>query len=154
MPSFFRVYTRVHMHFPAYTIKIIKNIYKNSLFSSWVDGYSGSSTTPARGQLFPTVETNLREYKSPSCAWSKGEREIIDIILCWYSLSKSEFPCLLHFPVHYRKPLFPGDAHLICTSSEGILARQGWDGSGRQSARISWKDSGDLSTRYFYTCYL
>ena len=76
MPSFFRVYTRVHMHFPAYAIKIIKKYIKKSLFSSWVDGYSGSSTTPARGQLFPTVETTLREYKIPSCVWSKGERKL------------------------------------------------------------------------------
>ena len=125
----------------------------------WVDGYSGSSTTLARGQLIPTVETTLREYKSPSCVWPKGEREFIDIILCWYSLSKSEFPCLLHFPVHYRKPLFPGDAHLfifhlVCTSLEGILARQGRDGSGQRYSRRSWKDSGDLSTRCFCTCYL
>ena len=26
------------------------------------------------------------------------ERESIDIILCWYSLSKSDSTCLLHFP--------------------------------------------------------
>ena len=32
---------------------------------------------------FQLIETTLREYKSPSCSWPKGEREIIDIILCW-----------------------------------------------------------------------
>ena len=63
----------------------------------------------------------------------------------------SDFPCLLHFPVYYRKPLFPGDVHqlichLVCTSLESILARQGRDGSGRRSVRILWKDSGDIST--------
>ena len=49
------------------------------------------------------------------------------------------------FPVHYRKPLFPWDAHypichLVCTSLEGVLARQGLDGSRRRSAQRSWKD--------------
>ena len=76
MPRILRVYTRVHMYFYAYSIKIIKNIYKNSLFSGWVDGYSGSSTTPTRAQLFPTDETTLREYKNPSCAWPKGGRNL------------------------------------------------------------------------------
>ena len=69
--TFPRVYASPTALF-AYAIKIIKNIYKNSLFSGWVDGYSGSSTTPARGQLFPTVETTWREYKNPSCVWPKG----------------------------------------------------------------------------------
>ena len=125
----------------------------------WVDGYSSSSTTPARGQLFPTVETTLREYKSPSCAWPKGERNFIDIILCWNPNSSLISRASCTFPDFYRKPLFPGDVHpfichLECTSLESILARQGWDGSGRWSVRRSWKDSGDLSTRYFCTCYL
>ena len=53
MPRIFRVYTQVHMYFSAYAIKTIKK-YINSLFSDWVDGYSSSSTTPVRGQLFPT----------------------------------------------------------------------------------------------------
>ena len=48
------MYTRVHMYFSTYAIKIIKKYIKKSLFSGWVDGYSSSSTTPARGQLFPT----------------------------------------------------------------------------------------------------
>ena len=77
MPRLFCVYTQVHTYFSAYAIKIIKNIYKNSLFLGWVDGYSGSSTTPARGQLFPTVEITWREYKSPSCVWPKGGRELL-----------------------------------------------------------------------------
>ena len=34
-------------------------------------------------QLLLTAETNLREYKSPSKVWPKGERKDIDIILCW-----------------------------------------------------------------------
>ena len=34
------------------------------------------------------------------------EREIIiDIILCWYSLSKSDSPCLLHFPSSFQETL-------------------------------------------------
>ena len=54
------------------------------------------------------------------------------------------------FPVHYRKPLFPWDTHpficyLVCTSLEGVLARQGLDGSGRRSAK-ALEGSGDLST--------
>ena len=32
MPRLFRVYTRVHMYFSAYTIKTIKNIYKFPIF--------------------------------------------------------------------------------------------------------------------------
>ena len=34
MPSFFRVYTRVHMHFPAYAIKIIKKYIKIPYFQA------------------------------------------------------------------------------------------------------------------------
>ena len=60
------------------------------------------------------------------------------------------------FPVHFRKPLFPWDTHpficyLVCTSLEGVLARQGLDGSGRRSAK-ALEGSGDLST-YFCTYY-
>ena len=49
------------------------------------------------------------------------------------------------FPVHFRKPLFPWDIHsficyLVCTHLEGVLARQGLDGSRRRSARRPWKD--------------
>ena len=148
MPKLFHVYTRVHMYFSVYAIKIIKNIYKKSLFSGWVDGFSGSSTTPACGQL---IETTWREYKSPSCAWPKRERNFIDIILCWNPTSSLIPHASCTFPDLYRKPLFPGDVHpfichLECTSLERILARQGRDESGRWSARRSWKDSGDLST--------
>ena len=107
MPVLFRVYTRVQLEFSAYAIKMIKKIYKKSLISRWVDGYSGSSTTPARGQLFPTVETTWREYKNPSCAWPKGERELLIL----YSVG-IPYPSLIPhasctFPVHCRKPLFP-----------------------------------------------
>jgi len=54
------------------------------------------------------------------------------------------------FPVHFRKPLFPWDTHpficyLVCTSLEGVLARQGLDGSGQRSAK-ALEGSGDLST--------
>ena len=55
------------------------------------------------------------------------------------------------FPVHYRKPLFPWDAHLpichlVCTSLEGVLTRQG---AGRIQTTVCSKaleGSGDLST--------
>ena len=60
------------------------------------------------------------------------------------------------FPVHFRKPLFPWGIHpficyLVCTHLEGVLARQGLDGSGRRSAK-ALEGSGDLST-YFCTYY-
>ena len=72
MPVIFRVYTRVQLEFSAYAIKMIKKYIKKSLISRWVDGYSGSSTTPARGQLFPTAETTWRDYKKTSYVWPKG----------------------------------------------------------------------------------
>ena len=100
---------------------------------------------------FQLIETTLGEYKIPSCAWPKGERNFIDIILCWSPNSSLISRASCTFPDFYRKPLFPGDVHqfichLECTSLESILARQGRDESGRQSAWRSWKDSGDLST--------
>ena len=100
---------------------------------------------------FQLIETTLREYKSSSCAWSKGERNFIDIILCWNPNSSRNSRASCTFPDFYRKPLFPGDVHqfichLECTSLESILARQGRDGSRRRSVQRSWKDSGDLST--------
>ena len=150
MPRLFRVYTLVHTHFSVYAIKIIKNIYIIPYFRA------GLMVTPVVqppqhvANCFQLIETTLREYKSPSCAWPKGERNYR-----YYTLLepqfKSDFPCLLHFPDFYRKPLFPGDAHqfichLMCTSLESILVRQGRDGSRRRSVQRSWKDSGDLST--------
>ena len=100
---------------------------------------------------FQLIETTLREYKSPSCAWPMGERKIIDIILCWNPNSSLISHASCTFPDFYRKTLFPGDVHqfichLVCTSLESILVRQGRDGSRRRSVRRSWKDSGDLST--------
>lgn len=55
------------------------------------------------------------------------------------------------FLVQYRKPLFPWDVHpfichLLCTSLEGVLARQGLDGSGRWFCSKALEGSGDLST--------
>ena len=102
-------------------------------------------------KCFQLIETTLREYKSPSCAWPKAERNFIDIILCWNPNSNLNSRASCTFPDLYRKPSFPGDVHpfichLECTSLESILARQGRDGSRRRSARRSWKDSGDLST--------
>ena len=83
---------------------------------------------------FQLIETTLREYKSPSHAWPKGEREIIDIILCWNPISSLISCASCTFPDFYRKPLFPGDVHqfichLVCTSLESILVRQGQDNS-------------------------
>ena len=106
---------------------------------------------------FQLIETTLRDYKSPSCVWHKGERNFIDIILCWNLNSSLNSRASYTFPDFYRKPLFLGDVHpfichLECTSLKNILARQGRDGSGRWSVRRSWKDSGDLSTLYFCTC--
>ena len=100
---------------------------------------------------FQLTETTLREYKSPSCAWPKGERNFIDIIRCWNPSSSLIPRASCTFLDLYRKLLFPGDVHpfichLECTSLESFLARQGQDKSGRRSARRSWKDSGDLST--------
>ena len=106
---------------------------------------------------FQLIETTLREYKSPSCAWPKRERNFIDIILCWNPNSSLNSHASCTFPDFYRKPLFPGDVHpfichLECKSLESILARQGQDGSRRRSVRRSWKDSGDDSTFYYCTC--
>ena len=158
MPRLFRVYTRVHMYFSAYAIKIIKKYIKIPYFRAGLMVTQVVQPPQHVANCFQLLKLLWGSIKAPH-VYGLREREIIDIILCWNPLSKSEFPCLLHFPVHYKKPLFPGDAHLsichlVCTSSEGILARQGWDGSRRRSARRSWKDSGDLSTRYFCTCYL
>ena len=157
MPRLFRVYTRVHMYFSTYSIKIIKKYIKIPYFRA------GLMVTPIVqppqhvANCFQLIETTLREYKSPSCAWPKGERNFVDIILCWNPNSSLNSHASYTFPDFYRKTLFPRDVHkfichIECTSLESILARQGRDGSRRRSARRSWKDSGDLSTLYFYTC--
>ena len=150
MPRLFRVYTRVHIYFSSYAIKIIKKYIKFPIFKVGLMVIPVIQPPQPVANCFQLIETTLREYKSPSCVWNKGERKLQTL----YSIGaqfKSDFPCLLHFPGVYRKPLFPGDVHqlichLVCTSLGRILARQGRDGSGRRSVRRSWKDSGDLST--------
>ena len=159
MPRLFHMYTRVHMYFSAYAIKIIIKYIKIPYFRA------GLMVTPVVqppqhvANYFQLIETTLREYKIPSCAWPKGERKFINIILCWNPNSSLNSRASCTFLDLYRKPLFPGDVHpfichLECTSLESILARQGRDESVRWSVRRSWKDSGDLSTHYFCTCYL
>ena len=100
---------------------------------------------------FQLIETTLREYKSPSYAWPKGERKNYRhyTLLEPNSSLISRASCTSQ--IFYRKPLFPGDVHqlichLMCTSLESILVRQGRGGSRWRSIRRSWKDSGDLST--------
>ena len=142
---------RVHIYFSAYALKTIKKYIKIPYLRA------GLMVTPVVqppqhvANYFQLIETTLREYKSPSCAWPKEERNFIDIILCWNPNSSLNSRASYTFPNLYRKPLFPGDVHpfichLECTSLGRILARQGQDESGRRSAQRSWKDSGDLST--------
>ena len=157
MPRLFRVYTRVHMYFSAYAIKIIKKYIKIPYFRAGLMVTLVVQPPQYVVNCFQLIETTLREYKSPSCAWPKGERNFIDVILCWNPNSSLNSCASCTFPNLYRKPFFPGYVHpfifhLECTSLESILARQGWDGSGRRSVRRSWKDSGDLSTFYCCTC--
>ena len=158
MPRLFRVYTRVHMYFSAYAIKIIKKYIKIPYFRARLMVTLVVQPPQHVANCFQLIETTLREYKSPSCAWPKGGRNFIDIILCWNPNSSLNPRASYTFPDLYRELLFPGDVHpfichLECTSLGRILARQGRDGSGRRSARRSWKDSGDLSTLYLCTCY-
>ena len=157
MPRLFCVYMRVHLYFSTYAIKIIKKYIKIPYFRARLMVTPVVQPPQHMANYFRLIETTLREYKRPSCVWPKGERSIIDIILCWNPNSSLIPRASCTFLDLYRKPLFPGDVHpfichLECTTIESILVRQGWDGSRRRSARRSWKDSGDLSTFYFCTC--
>ena len=134
MPRLFRVYTRVHMYFSAYAIKIIKNYIKNPYFQVGLMVTLVVQPPQHVANCFQLIKTTLREYKSPSCAWPKGERNFIDIILCWNPNSSLISRASCTFPDLYKKPLFPGDVHpfichLECTSLGRILARQGRDES-------------------------
>ena len=55
---------------------------------------------------FQLIETTLREYKSPSHAWPKGGREIIDIILCWSPNSSLNSHASCTFPDFTGNPCF------------------------------------------------
>ena len=83
MPSLFRVYTRVHTYFSAYAILIIKKYTKFPIFEAWLMVTPVVQPPQPVANCFQLIETTLREYKSPSYAWPKGERIFMDIILCW-----------------------------------------------------------------------
>ena len=83
MPVLFRVYTRVQLEFSAYAIKMIKKYIKIPYFQAGLMVTQVVQPPQHVANCFQLIETTLREYKSPSCAWPKGERKIIDIILCW-----------------------------------------------------------------------
>ena len=100
MPRIFRVYTRVQRYFFAYAVKIIKNIYKkNRIFEVGLMVIPVIQPPQPVANCFQLIETTLREYKSPSYAWPKGERKIIDIIPCWS-------PIQVWFPVPHALPRF------------------------------------------------
>ena len=93
-------------------------------------------------QLLKLLEGTI---KRPHVYGLRERERVIDIILCWLPYPSLIPRASCTFPVHFRKPLFPWDTHpfifyIVCTSLEGVLARQGLDGSGRRSARRPWKD--------------
>ena len=100
MPRLFRMYTRVHMYFSAYAIKIIKIYIKNPFFRVGLMVTLVVQPPQHVANCFQLIETTLSEYKSPSCVWPKGLREKF---YRHYTLLESQFksdsPCLLHFPI-------------------------------------------------------
>ena len=81
MPRFFRVYTRVYTYFSMYSIKIIEKYIKFPNFEVGLMVIPVIQPTQPVANCFQLIETTLREYKSPSYAWSKGREKIIEIIL-------------------------------------------------------------------------
>ena len=76
MPRLFRVYTLVHTHFSAYAIKIIKKYIKIPIFEAGLMVIPVIQPPQPVANCFQLVETTLREYKIPSHAWPKGERNL------------------------------------------------------------------------------
>ena len=158
MPRLFRAYTRVHMYFSAYAIKIMKKYIKIPYFRAGLMVTLVVQPRQHVANCFQLLKLLWGSIKAPH-VYGLREREKLLIL---YSVG-IPYPSLIPrasctFPVHYRKPLFPWDTHpficyLVCTSLEGVLARQGLDGSRRRSAK-TLEGSSDLSTCYFCTCYL
>ena len=76
MPRLFHVYTRVHRYFSAYAIKIIKKYIKIPIFEAGLMVIPVIQPPQPMANCFQLIETTLRKYKIPSCAWPKGERKL------------------------------------------------------------------------------
>ena len=125
-------------------LKIIKKYIKIPYF------WAGLMVTPVVqppqhvANYFQLIETTLREYKSPSCVWPKGEKFYRHYTLL-ESQFKSDSPCLLHFPRFIQETLASWRCSSIYMPSRVHKSRKDLSEaragkSGRRSARRSWKD--------------
>ena len=123
MPRLFRVYTRVHMYFSVYAIKIIKKYIKIPYFRAGLMVTLVVQPPQHVANCFQLTETTLRKYKNPSCAWPKGGEKFYRHYTQLESQFKSNSPCLLHFPRFiFGNPYFlEMFIHLYAISSAQVL---------------------------------
>ena len=107
MPNFFRVYTRVRMHFSTYAIKIMKKYIKIPYFRAGLMVTQVVQPPPHVANCFQLLKLLGGSIKT-SHVHGLRERENLLILYSVGIPYPSLIPCAsCTFLVHYRKPLFP-----------------------------------------------